>query len=448
MKKLVTKILSVLIIAAMVLLLCGCDALQRAVHRTIMQTLELKDPDIADGDDNPYLNVDSGELTFNEGYEPVTSRYSYNALPLEGERVLYDKLVESFFEVSSVYSEKAEQYPMPEVYLEGYSLSEAQVRTTMKAISDDRPDLFWPSNTVGYYADDSKTIVQVYSRLSPEEVSARLSAVRQAANDFYATVPDGLTEYQRELRVHDFLAELTEYDADVDVDNTENNDPELYTVYGAMVNRLTVCEGYARAFQLLLNGLGVDCVNITGRSDNELHMWNEVKLGDLWYAVDLTWDDREESYSRYCYFNLTSEQMARDHENAAMFTELSDDQINGQYENISANVMNLFIPECVDPTMSWFYRETAHLDDYDGVDVKNALLAAARNSDQYFVFYIGEGLDYEEAVNGLFKEAPQYFFDYIISVNGYLEDYSIDTSNVGYISMTTNRAVTVELHYY
>ena len=208
MKKIFLRLIALVLTTLLLFTLCSCEKLQRIVHRKLMETLSIKDPDIADDDKNPYLNIEQQEFTYSEGYEPVVSRYSYDALPLEGERLLYDKLAESFYDVSSLLNEEAEMYAMPLVRLEGYSLSEAQVRTTLKAILDDRPEFFWPSGTVGYYADDDITIVQVYSRLSPDGVSERLSAVRQAANDFYATVPDGLTEYQRELRVHDYLAEL------------------------------------------------------------------------------------------------------------------------------------------------------------------------------------------------------------------------------------------------
>lgn len=448
MKRILLKITALTLALLLAVSLCSCSTLRRAISRTLRETLSIKDPDIVDGDSNPYLNIEPQALSYSEGYTPVVSRYSRDALPLESEQLLYDKLVDSFYDISSDLNEEAERYPMPEVRLEGFSLSEAQVRTTIKAILDDRPEIFWPCGTVGYYADEELTIVQVYSRLSPDEVSEKLTAVREAASAFYAEVPDGLSAYQRELTVHDYLAQLAAYDVNVDAENADNNDPELYTVYGALVNKLTVCEGYARAFQLLLNGLGVDCVNITGTSDGELHMWSEVKLGENWYAVDLTWDDREESYSRYCYFNLTSEQMAKDHTTGVMFDALSDDEINGVVDGINADIMNIVVPDCTDATMSWFYQETPHLDDYEGAAVKNALLAAARNGDTYFALYIGEEMDFDGAVDALFKESPQYFFDYVASVNAYLEDYSIDSSNVSYIAMPTNRAVTVELHYY
>ena len=58
-----------------------------------------------------------------------------------------------------------------------------------------------------------------------------------------------------------------------------------------------VCEGYARAFKVLCDRLGIGCVLVEGDAISkvggtpEAHMWNYVQSGDGWYAVDVTWND-------------------------------------------------------------------------------------------------------------------------------------------------------------
>lgn len=59
-----------------------------------------------------------------------------------------------------------------------------------------------------------------------------------------------------------------------------------------------VCEGYARAFKVLCDEVGIPCVLVDGHaknstdSDGEAHMWNYVQMDDgNWYAVDVTWND-------------------------------------------------------------------------------------------------------------------------------------------------------------
>ncbi len=59
-----------------------------------------------------------------------------------------------------------------------------------------------------------------------------------------------------------------------------------------------VCEGYARAFKVLCDKLGIPCVLVDGQAKSSssatagAHMWNYVEMEDNnWYGVDVTWND-------------------------------------------------------------------------------------------------------------------------------------------------------------
>lgn len=58
-----------------------------------------------------------------------------------------------------------------------------------------------------------------------------------------------------------------------------------------------VCEGYARAMKVLCDQAGIGCVLVDGYArsseahSGEAHMWNYVRVGRHWYAVDVTWND-------------------------------------------------------------------------------------------------------------------------------------------------------------
>lgn len=83
------------------------------------------------------------------------------------------------------------------------------------------------------------------------------------------------------------------------------NAPLLGTPYGVLVKKQGVCEGYARAFKVVMDRLGIRCILVQGvhRYDGELavnHMWNYVEITDTaartggkWYAVDATLNDPE-----------------------------------------------------------------------------------------------------------------------------------------------------------
>ena len=100
---------------------------------------------------------------------------------------------------------------------------------------------------------------------------------------------DGHSRYEQVKYVHNWLVNELTYDTTYQKD-------DIHNIYGALVHKKVVCEGYARAFKYILDGLGIECVLVSGTATNsngttETHAWNYVKMNDKWYAVDVTWDD-------------------------------------------------------------------------------------------------------------------------------------------------------------
>lgn len=112
------------------------------------------------------------------------------------------------------------------------------------------------------------------------------------------------TEYERELYIHDYLAETVTYTTETYV-----KDQSEYTAYGAVVEHRSVCMGIAIAARMLLNGVGVDC----GCLYNDEHMWNVVRIDGKCYNLDITWDIRE-GPSSHVYFNMSDRMLLRDHD--------------------------------------------------------------------------------------------------------------------------------------
>ena len=84
------------------------------------------------------------------------------------------------------------------------------------------------------------------------------------------------------------------------------------SAYSALVNGKTVCAGYSRAFQYIMNKLNITTYYVTGKSQGESHAWNIVKLGNGYYNIDLTWDDGK--IITYNYFNKTDYEFSKTHE--------------------------------------------------------------------------------------------------------------------------------------
>lgn len=328
------------------------------------------------------------------------------------------------------------------------------MRVTVRALTDDNPYLFWLSHTFShlFYEDENYTKVIVYSEFSPDDLRVMIRELDAAVEAFYASVPADLDAYEREKYVHDFLLDHCEYDDEAAAsDEATSKEYMAHSIYGALVNGKCVCEGYGTAMQLLLNGLGVECVTLTGRAASQndeeevLHLWNAVKLDGAWYHVDPTWDDQDDRMFCYDYFNLDDALLFDDHTLSKTPDELGDALIaeNGTED------MNIFIPACCDTEYNYYVYECPHLEDYVGREVRRALYQTALDRADSFTFYIDpDYLDYDEAVTDLFKEYPQVFFDYTGYVNEHLYDYEIDESNLRYYSDEKRRKVTVALNYY
>lgn len=141
-----------------------------------------------------------------------------------------------------------------------------------------------------------------------EKDRAILARCREAMEE---RVTEGMTDFQKEVALHEWLLDNVDYDYDVyepgsEPDRSDNNNP-----YGALVNGRAICLGFASTFQLLLELAEVECLTVVGSSGGkrdayEDHAWNMVRLEGEWYGIDPTWNEGNRN-SGYRYFNVTSD---------------------------------------------------------------------------------------------------------------------------------------------
>ncbi len=81
--------------------------------------------------------------------------------------------------------------------------------------------------------------------------------------------------------IHDYIIINASYDI-----TTQKN-----TAYECLINRSSVCQGYAQLTYRMMQEAGIDCRIITGIGKGVSHAWNIVRLNDKWYNIDCTWDD-------------------------------------------------------------------------------------------------------------------------------------------------------------
>ena len=104
---------------------------------------------------------------------------------------------------------------------------------------------------------------------------AMLAACDRAADQMTADLIDsGLSQAELALILHDRLAIRCGYDYDNYLNRTVPD--ESYTMYGPLVNRTAVCEGYSLAYRYLLARVGINSRLCVSEALN--HAWNIVEI--------------------------------------------------------------------------------------------------------------------------------------------------------------------------
>ncbi len=155
------------------------------------------------------------------------------------------------------------------------------------------------ANMFGYAPEQVKCTQQVYFSLGSTELYSlqftylsdaeeRWAECEKAANVLVWDLEESnLTDVQKALILHDRLAELCEYDQ---ANYEANRIPYIsHTMYGCLVKRVAVCDGYAKAYQYLLEKVGIQSRLCTSEALG--HAWNIVTIDGKEYHVDITWDD-------------------------------------------------------------------------------------------------------------------------------------------------------------
>jgi len=179
-----------------------------------------------------------------------------------------------------------------------------------------------PPETVGQLEDDpediydSAAILAVWNSGDSSPLTYKNRRILDACAEVIgAGVEDDMTDYEKELVIHDWIVGWADYD-----DEALSNAPDARPCpdndnpYGLLFHRKAVCRGYTSTFQLFMDMLGIECITVEGTAiqGNEPHAWNMVRLDGEWYCVDVTWDDPMGSvgpviFISHMFFNVTSQ---------------------------------------------------------------------------------------------------------------------------------------------
>lgn len=213
-----------------------------------------------------------------------------------------------------------------ENYIEEMELSVTdtkQIDHVFQCVLMDHPEIFYADGysfmkyTLG---DEIKKITfkGTYT-YNTEEKEIKETQIQNAAWRMLSNLRADATDYEKVKYVYETVINQTEYDI-----NAEDNQ----NICSVFLNGISVCQGYAKAVQYLLNQLNIPCTLVIGTVENgEGHAWNLVRINNKYYYMDATWGDasyrfyaNEEKQEiqnvpaiNYDYLCVTTEEILRTH---------------------------------------------------------------------------------------------------------------------------------------
>lgn len=238
---------------------------------------------------------------------------------------------------------------------------EEDIDRIFQCVLNDHPELFYVEGySYTQYTRGDKVTSIVFSgtySIDRETAESRRGEIEAAAAEILAGVDEDADQYTKVKYVYDTIIRKTDYDPSA---------PDNQNIYSVFVGNRSVCQGYAKATQYLLNRLGVECTLVLGTvetgdgegfpAQQEGHAWNLVRVDGEYYYVDATWGDA--SYTR------------QDGEAAE---DINMPEINYDYLNVTTEELlkthtlgeNIPMPQCVATDANYYSKEGALFTSYD-----------------------------------------------------------------------------------
>lgn len=145
--------------------------------------------------------------------------------------------------------------------------------TVFDRVFYDHPELYYL--TEGYFRVHNNTpyVLGIRPMYADVAQDANTKALFDAAVNTALEQIKGLKDpVEQMVALYNYLIRTTAYNYDVAVNQRENAPKEAWTAYGALVTGDTVCKGYAMAWKVLMDRIGIPCL-VVCKGDGS-HLWN------------------------------------------------------------------------------------------------------------------------------------------------------------------------------
>lgn len=303
-------------------------------------------------------NVVISQTVIEEGMQNVSEIYYAYFTLSETERKLY-------LEILDILMERQENITVSTTDVE-------QLNRVFTCVMHDHPELFYVEGYqyTKYTVGDEITGISflgTYS-MNDEEILQNQKSIDEYVSQCLKGMPDTEDEYDKLKYLYEYLINQTEYDREA---------PNNQNICSVFIGKRSVCQGYAKALQYLMQKAGMVSTLVTGYAQQEGHAWNLVRVNGAYYYVDTTWGDASYAFEdgetlymgeippiNYDYFLVTTKELYITHE--------PDDLIK--------------LPQCKEEKDNYYIREGLLLTEYDEDKLKLIFEQAYTTEKGYVMF--------------------------------------------------------------
>ena len=370
---------------------CGQSSLDEDLSRWLSSS-------VVEGGAEDNMSLTEDKTDHLDGYFPdSTCSYAYDTLS-EAQKLWYRDMVDI---LGSMSQER-------ELSGEGIArgLDEESVDHIFQCVMLDHPEFFYVEGyTYTQTTRRDKLLSISFSGTyqgDPETVKEKWERIQERVTDILAGVPAGTDDYGKIKYVYETLITITEYD--LEASDNQN-------IYSVFVGGTSVCQGYAKATQYLLQKLGVECTLVQGSvQGGAKHGWNLVKADGEYYYVDTTWGDSS-------YQPIADEEMGR------------MPQINYDYLCVTTQEMEkthvlencIELPLCTATKDNYYVREGFFYQSMDEAGIRNQIALADPTQGYFITLKCASPECYREIHQALIEDGG--IFDY----------YPMEAGGIAYI---------------
>ena len=337
------------LILFLIIILSGCSYENRSENQANSQLPEKK--------------IEDSEKTFYYGYQNLN----------EEEQKVYRQIAHGLENLE----ERFEVTPTPE----------ERLTVVYNMVMIDHPEYFWTEGEFQYTTvEDLKENSKMAIELMPvyvekkEQVEELKRQIEQQAAEWISQIGASGDTYEKIKGVYELLIRQVEYD-----ENSAYNQ----NIRSAFLEKRTVCMGYAKATQYLLNKMGIFCTLVTGNivdEANSSHAWNLVQIEDNYYYVDTTWgapgynaDGKVEEEIYYSYLCCSEKVISSTHK---------------------ANE-DIPLPECSDESYHYYRMNGCWYEEYNKEVISDVLKTDIEKNNRKTELCFGSEEAYEQAVTDI-----------------------------------------------